>query len=293
MDVTVLETIFKFGKLLSLTPSSLKIQNSNNFQKFHTFVICSAYNAIFFGTIIVGWPLYTRMTTMQFILGLFLAVALYVNDHFIFFSAKIYKRDEWSKLITSLEFITDERNSFKMYFWSFTSTQIFMVLIVNFGSIVTWKNFGFTGFVLNLLEFLQIYIEVFGVVLRFIILDILRSRYRQQVVMFQKLSDKVFFKKLKFNILILDDAVRCFNSLFGWPILTSIFGCSLKTLIWLDIWIKSDGSFATSDSFLKILNSLYHTTLALIRWVRILWMTYLIYVFLILGLCFEVHLFLR
>lgn len=270
MDLKILEQIFKFGNFVSLTPPSIKIQNQNKHQKSYTFLICAIHSTLQTVLVCYTWPMYSKFSAIQFILVLFSTALIYLYGIYIFACSTIYKQTQWYKIIEVLDRTNPSKKRTKVYFFVFTTSQIFVLLFGSFGSYLYWNGFGLRGCLVNSFEYFQIYIYVNSIVLRCIICDMFKLRYQQQVSTLKKSSSDNVISMVKQNILLLNDGVRNANSVFGLPILFNIFCCSLKTLIWFDILLKNDGSFRITHSVINVLVNLYQTSGVLLSWVKFL-----------------------
>ncbi|KAJ3620274.1 hypothetical protein MTP99_004240 [Tenebrio molitor] len=128
-----------------------------------------------------------------------------------------------------------------------------------------------------LLICIEINSQLFYVVLRCIILEMLLCRYQHQNYLVLQAGSRAHFHnlfkiltKIKRNLLLMKTAIDLFNDIFGWTTLLNIFSISVRTLIHIDIFITKGSSLYLTTNTASILNTLYQITLLLIIWSGVL-----------------------
>jgi hypothetical protein len=121
---------------------------------------------------------------------------------------------------------------------------------------------------------IEINLQLFYVVLRCIILEMLKCRYQHQKCLVLKAGSQAHFRnlfrivtKIKHNLFLIKTEIDLFNDIFGWTILLNIFSASLRILIHIDSFITKDRTFHLSTNPGSICSTLYQITLLLLIWV--------------------------
>jgi hypothetical protein len=136
--------------------------------------------------------------------------------------------------------------------------------------------FDISTILANLMICTEMYLQLFDATLRCIILEMVLSRYQYQYYVLTQASPhklKLHFclkvlKRTKYDILILKSAVDAYNDIFGWSTLVNIFTTSLRTLLNMDIFMQSDGTFSLVGGTGPICNMFFQMTLLFMCWVR-------------------------
>jgi hypothetical protein len=69
------------------------------------------------------------------------------------------------------------------------------------------------------------------------------------------------------NLYMLKEATGVFNDIFGWSTLLNIFSNSIRTLTFLDMFLRSEGSLRLSNDAGSIFNIVFHIIVILTTWV--------------------------
>jgi hypothetical protein len=276
MDLKFIETFFKFGKYFALTPSSLSDRKPSKFQCFCTLFVVFIYLVAYAAVMYYSWTVFKKLTIAQFVLALLSSVAFFTHDLYIFLGLKMYKRKQLFKLLDNLQATSRIGSGTKLYHLIFMMSQLVLILVGNFGNYLYLTFLGVDNFILNMFNFTQIYLQSAFVLLRCIVLDMVLSRYQRQsrLLLVLTLRNKPptdlsqVVKAITNNINVLKCSVDIFNEIFGVPILLHMFCGVSNTLVSLDVFIKSDGTFNAGSTMLNFLNLAYQMTLSVIFWVR-------------------------
>jgi hypothetical protein len=76
-------------------------------------------------------------------------------------------------------------------------------------------------------------------------------------------------REAKQSLFVLKSSVDIFNDIFGWTTLLNIFNASIRTLIYVDGFIKKQGPFLVSSDAGNTIATLIQVTFLFIMWVRI------------------------
>jgi hypothetical protein len=272
MDTKIIEVIFRFGHILSLTPQSVKLKRKfTYFQKFCGLLIyvllTTSFNFYFFGIKVVS-------TTQRILITLML-ITFAMHDFYILVIVKFHKQFQWFQLMKYLRYTQYHKNKFRVYYLQFVITQSIEVILILIGVCIYLILFGVVNMIGVLLICTELYLQSFYLVLRCIVLEMLLSRYQyQKLVLLKVKPEKVLIQyflkvlvKTHHNLFILKEAVDVFNDIFGWTTLMSIFSTSIRTLHLLDVFIRKDGPFQVSNDTGTMLSILYQIIIFLKCWV--------------------------
>ncbi|RZC42336.1 7tm 7 domain containing protein [Asbolus verrucosus] len=232
----MLDCLFKIGRILALTPSTVNHTTPSLFRKAYQFLIFTIYTACLILTKIYIKEYYMRYMSPYKVLLICLNINYYVYNFYVLVIVMVTKRQLWMRLLVNLKNIDCQikQGSFKLIlilahvaFFIVTSAGIYLYLIV----------FGLTYTELNIIDCFENYSLFFYVICTCITLYLILSRYKHQILLLQK--KRINIKQIKRNMLTLKESVNNFNDIFGWIILLNIFYCAIKCLIFIDIMIKS------------------------------------------------------
>jgi hypothetical protein len=271
MDTKIIEVIFRFGHILSLTPQSVKLNRKfTYFQKF-----C---NLLMFILLTISLNFYffrIKLVSTQRILTNLMLIIFAMHDFYILIIVKFHKQFQWFHLIKYLQYTQCHKNKFKLYYLQFVITQSIEVILILVGVCIYFILFGVGNMIAIILISTELYLQSFYLVLRCIVLEMLWSRYQyQKLVLLKVKPEKVLIQyflkvlvKTHHNLFILKETVDVFNDIFGWTTLMSIFSTSIRTLHLLDVFIRNDGPFQVSNSTGTMLSILYQIIIFLKSWV--------------------------
>jgi hypothetical protein len=276
MDTKIIDVIFQFGSILLITPRSVRSNRKlTYFQKlcgFLTFILLtSCINFYFFGIRLVG----KKPPTTQYILLILMIITYFIHDFNILIIVKLHKHAQWFQLMKYLECTQCHKNKFKQYYLQFVISQVTGFVVALIGNCIYLFLFNVIHMIGILIICTEIYMQLFYLVLRCIILNMLLSRYQyQNQLLLKPISKEAQIRHLlkvlmdvQDNLLILKKAADVFNDIFGWTTLLNIFATSIRTLIILDIFVRREGPFQLLRDTRSLLSISYQITLLLIAWV--------------------------
>jgi hypothetical protein len=248
MDLGAVETIFSFGKLLGLTPSTTKNLTVSTPRKIYIisiFLFCSVCSTIL---LVQQVSRYSNLTLIHSALEILLQVVLFAHSFYILIVSGLLKQRQWSQLLRNLQRVECEPSNKKsLHLIFFLPNAAYAVTIVFV--FYAWIKIvgGAKLFKMHTLESLQAYSQSFYNVLACVVLQMILSRYKNQYFLLnqhfaptRKQLSKVVLLKVKRNLLVLRETVDLFNDIFGWTILLSIFFGGLRGLTYLDKAIKEN-----------------------------------------------------
>jgi hypothetical protein len=276
MDTKIIDVIFGYGRILGLTPHSDRLcEKTTRLQKFYSFLIftllASLLNFYFFGLVLDN----TRPLSTQYILIVLLILTYVTHDFYVLIIVNFSKCAKWYQMVQCLKRVPCHKNRFTSYHLQFVMSQIVGFSLTIVGICICSFFFTITYAFGILINCIEINLQLFYVVLRCIILEMLLCRYQHQKYLVLKAgsqahSHKLFkiLTKIKHNLFLMNNAIDLFNDIFGWTTLLNIFLGSVRTLLHMDKTITKDTSVYLSNNPASIWNMLYQTTLLLIIWVR-------------------------
>jgi hypothetical protein len=279
MDTKIIDMIFRFGHILSITPQSVKLNRKlTYFQKFFGLLIyvliTTSFNFYFFAIKQIN----TNPSDTQRILTILMMVIFAMYDFNILIIVKFHKQSQWFHLMRSLGDTQCHKNKFRRYYLQFVTSQLMEIILILAGV-------GFHLIFLNVVNMLgalliciEVYLQFFYLVVRCIILEMLLSRYQYQKEVLLKAKPKKvlmqYFHKVlvesKKNLYVLKEAADVFNDIFGWTTLLNIFSTFLRTLILLDGIIRNGGLFTAfhfSNNTGTMFGILYEIIILVQTWV--------------------------
>jgi hypothetical protein len=76
-------------------------------------------------------------------------------------------------------------------------------------------------------------------------------------------------KEMKQIMFVLNSSVEIFDDIFGWTTFLNIFNVSIRTLIYVDSFIKKQGPLLISNDAGTIIGTTFQAIVLLLTWVRI------------------------
>jgi hypothetical protein len=275
MDTKIINVIFGYGRMFWLTPRSDRLsEKPTRLQKFYSFLIftllASCLTFFFFRIRLVNaTPLSTK-----YILVTLLLVTYVMHDFYVFIIVKCRKCAKWFEMIQCLERVRCHKNRYASYHLQFVMAQLVGLSFTVVGICIYSFFFSIKFAVGIFLLCIEINLQLFYVVLRCIILEMLKCRYQHQKCLILKARSQAHFHnlfkivtKIKHNLFLIKTAIDLFNDIFGWTTLLNIFSASVRTLIHIDSLITKESTFHLSTNPGSICNALYQITLLLLIWV--------------------------
>jgi hypothetical protein len=227
---------------------------------FCLFGILTTY--IFYNTI-VRRTVYSRLSVTQLIMAILTTTAYCLHNSYIF----------TSKLVECLGTTQCHKNELKIYY--IVMSQLVILTLIIAGNAVDSFFFDFNFVLANAMVCTETYLQLFDASLRCTILEMLLSRFKYQNYLLtqaslQKLEYHSYLnmvRRNKYNILILKNAVKIYNDIFGWTTLLNVFTTSIRTLLDIDIFMKIDISFDLVYTSGDIFNMFFQMTVLSTCWV--------------------------
>jgi hypothetical protein len=240
MDLKIINVIFKCGRILSITPSSTSQRNLNNFEKLYGYLIFATVTSFTWYNMFWTGVSNSYLTYSQYILAV-AGISIYtMHNFYVFIIIRLQKHSQWFKLLQRLEYTQ------YLYHLQFVMSHLIALSVIVVNNYLYLIYYDTTRILFNLIMCIEFYLQYFYLVLRYIILEMLLSRYHHQNNLLQRATLKNFPKipkRTKQDLFILEDAVKIFNDIFGWASLLDIFSTAIRTLITLDIAVKKDLNF--------------------------------------------------
>ncbi|RZB40778.1 gustatory receptor 28b [Asbolus verrucosus] len=234
MDIQVMESMFKFGKILALTPTSTKKGKVGAcVQKSYSFLIFTFYTAaVIIGVFYRKIPR-TFLNPVELFLKVLIDIDNYAHSFYILVILNTVKRNCWHKLIKNLREVDNVAYSIKSYYLILSIASLIFCSTITLVIYVSIVHLGIKYIELNLILYFEFCTQFFYTLLACIVLRMLLSRYQHQHFLLRKSVEKI-----KFDIVTLKDTVDTFNEIFGWSILFNIVFVISKTLIYFALILK-------------------------------------------------------
>jgi hypothetical protein len=184
-----------------------------------------------------------------------------------------YKHTKLIKLVECLGTTQCHKNELKIYY--IVMSQLVILTLIKAGNAVDSFFLDFNSALANAMVCTETYLQLFDASLRCTILEMLLSRFKYQNYLLtqaslQKLEYHSYLnmvRRNKYKILILQNAVKIYNDIFGWTTLLNIFTTSFRTLLDIDIFMKIDISFDLVYTSGDIFNMFFQMTVLSTCWV--------------------------
>jgi hypothetical protein len=272
MDTKIFGVIFPVGNLLSLTPKSVKSNRKLTKCQKIIGLLMFIFLELWFYFYLFGILTKSEVSTVQKILLALLTTTYVMHNFYILIIVQFRKRNQWFRLIKYLERIPCHKSKFRLYCFQYVMSQLIVFAVLIFRSINN-QNSIIVVFSIGI----EIYLQIFYVVLSCIVLEMLLSRYhhqnqvllnmRAQRVQLQHIVKVV--KETKQSLFVLKSSVEIFDDIFGWTTLLNIFNVSIRTLIYVDSFIKKQGPLLISNDAGTIIGTTFQAIVLLLMWVRI------------------------
>jgi hypothetical protein len=276
MDLEMVETLCKFGRVFALTPPSCTNENTNYFWRYYNFLIFLIYTVGFVEVQRNLLPAYFDFTFIQLVLAILLNVNFYLSNFYILVVVMGPLRSQWFRLVGCLKSIAAPTSSKQLT--TLRVTLFLFLALLTFHVFLLVYYFNFYSFVVFLPSNFYRYSHFTYSTCAYTILKMLLVKYQHHTNMLSQVVDT--FKrgqsiqplyKIKRGLFTLHKCVDSFNSIFGWTILSSIFCGTFKILVHIDIAVKQKEAFEDMwGSFENRLNLIPEMGFVLITWVKFL-----------------------
>jgi hypothetical protein len=246
MDLKIINVIFKCGRILSITPSSTWQRNLTILEKLYGYLIFATVTSFTWYNMFCTGVSGSYLTYSQYILAVAGISTYTMHNFYVFIIVRLQKHSQWFKLLQRLEYTQCYKNNQNLYYLQFVMSHLIALSVIVVNNYLYVIYYDTTRILFNLIMCIEFYLQYFYLVLRYIILEMLLSRYHHQNNLLQRATLKNFPKipkRTKQDLFILEDAVKIFNDIFGWASLLDIFSTAIRTLITLDIAVKKDLNF--------------------------------------------------
>jgi hypothetical protein len=273
MDLEVIDTIFTFGKLIALTPSSMTNHNPHCLQKFYDICVYLLFVVGFSASVYAKLPLYPNLMPIEFVLAILYDLNQFSYVFYTLIVMMRLRRSRWFRLIKSLAAVKSAPKTIPLKL-IFVASQMGYYCLTTFGVYANVWSTDLIEAAFYMGELYQNYAQFFYLMFTSIVLILLLSRYErlsetlsQLIRVRSQLHSKQvveILQKIKKSVFTLKEGVEVFNDIFGWSILFTIFSCVSRTLIYINIIIKHS---EVRDS--QVALSYYHDCCRiLISWVK-------------------------
>lgn len=288
MDLEVIETVFKCGRVFGLTPNSNKNRNSNNFQKCRSCLTFTLYSLGIVTLTYLASKRFSQLTLMQTVLSFLTIINLGVFSFYVLIVVMVLNERRWFTLTDSIQSV-DAGPGGKGYCWYSTTlvaslVVYFLITIIDFFAFL--KYAGWVRFLLILSPHFDKYSQYLYLISACLVLKMVLTRYRHQTNMLSRLTharldSKELIRimiKFKRRVLALKRSTDAFDDIFGWPILCGILSGTFRCFIYIEKSLRQNPKdlFLSELELLHFIHELSFTTTI---WVNI---SFVIVIFIII-----------
>ncbi|KAJ3652252.1 hypothetical protein Zmor_018233 [Zophobas morio] len=253
MSFKELTLVFKVGRFLALTPSSVQPKSNTVLQKLYTLLICTLITLA-----VIGSATYKKFYS-QFI---HIKVAVCLLSDSLLFSLIIYtmivqgfyRRKVWNDFIDILkrtEHLTKTQNLNKIvpYYFEFLAVNLIHLIFATY-VVAIWSEINGMRFLREEgITVIQVYLKLFCKYILYVLLKMLLIRYRglknvlllslEQIIRNLKSnwSDETVLqlvKNVQLLMCVLKKSVDIFNAMFGWPLFFIISFTTIEIMNTID-----------------------------------------------------------
>ncbi|EFA09285.1 gustatory receptor 76 [Tribolium castaneum] len=239
MDVKTIDTIFQLGKFALLTPKSRSEKTPSLGRKIYAFILMVFLTVGALVNIVCKIPHYQTLGLMQMVLRVLSDFSLLLSTVFALVMVKTTTRG-WYHLIRNLSQVCGSGTSRKTAFvaWFVSETLILICMQVAF-----MRKAAFRFIQTHFFQILQIFFIFFRAVTGITVLHMVKQCYHSQKEIIRKGFEAL--PSVEHNLLLLKEAVSCFNDIFGWNFFYFIIFGICRTLVLIDDNVKSPKGMIT------------------------------------------------
>ncbi|RZC42337.1 7tm 7 domain containing protein [Asbolus verrucosus] len=247
MDLSILETIVRMGRMLALTPASVQNQVPNSSEKFYPVFMFLFYSV---GVIVSKYYLrlfYAYLTPIQLTLTILIVLGFYIQNSYIFLIIALKKRQLWLKFVENLRMVAPKPTGSRQNYFIFIVPHVLYCVNNTLGTYMCIHILGWRVIKLYLLEYFDYYSHFFYTVYTCVILNLILSRYQHQAAILSKITRRklrfskevaTIFENVKRDVCVLKATVDIFNDIFGPVVLLNILVSALRNLANMEVITK-------------------------------------------------------
>ncbi|XP_044265016.1 uncharacterized protein LOC123011578 [Tribolium madens] len=245
MALKLIKLVFKFGRLLALTPAKIE-QNGLVFpSKIYALLWIILFSTGVSISAIYRKASYEKLSPVILIIQVATDTVLFIlNISTIIITAT--KRHQWNRFINILKYLKNSNEKGDLFwFFPFLLTNVIFVVRLTYYTYIGAQTMGVDFFKLYAVEYFQFYAQfiVYYLIYEFLSLilngftDLSKTMCKLLKMRCNRLH-KLSFKKLKSDFCALAECVEIFNNTFAWLLLLSMGFTALQPLAYMQYLIS-------------------------------------------------------
>jgi hypothetical protein len=244
MALQVLSFVFKLGKMLALTPSSLTIKPESVISKLYNVLILSLLTGGVFVEISEK-NFYSELIFVKKVVCIFGDLIIYILNFYSIIVLGLAKKKSWKDLMENLEsteYLVRIQNRKRDRIWyclGIGLANLYYFASISYMVYVRYKSMGW-----RYLNHVQGYLDLYQKLIQWVIIKMVLARYKGLKSLLsaykQKNQNRQFsndLKRFEYIMSQLKTTVDVFNELFGWPLLLMIASTIIQVLNTIDFII--------------------------------------------------------
>jgi hypothetical protein len=260
MDLDLLETFFKLGNFLCVTPptSNCKKTSESSRRKMWASILIVLYTTgNIYSIMCKNW--YRHYSFVIMIIHLFSNGTLYIFNLYVIICFTFRKRDKWNKLILSLQSTAEiiqmdnDETSKRRYYRNLLFCHLVYIAFTSYIIYFWYQQLSLDYFKQHTMRQVENYIQFFYSCFLCTILQMLLNRYRFIHLQLKKFLSQDLLKRVGLAMLFQKKSVDIFNSLLGWPIALMIVHTVFQSLSHLSFLLYNMKGIETLVTILLML----------------------------------------
>jgi hypothetical protein len=244
MALQVLSFVFKLGKMLALTPSSLTMNPETVISKLYNVLILSLLTGGVFVEISEK-NFYSELIFVKKVVCIFGDLIIYILNFYSIIVLGLAKKKSWKDLMENLEsteYLVRIQNRKRDRIWyclGIGLANLYYFASISYMVYVRYKSMGW-----RYLNHVQGYLDLYQKLIQWVIIKMVLARYKGLKSLLsaykQKNQNRQFstdLKRFEYIMSQLKTTVDVFNELFGWPLLLMIASTIIQVLNTIDFII--------------------------------------------------------
>lgn len=219
MESDMLEVLFQLGNLLTITPSSTKIQNEKLSRKFRALIIITFY------TIFSLFSFLERYNSMKSLILLSIealrSVIFYIFNLYVIFVSNFLNRNQWNEILRNIDKVMNlipikrKQRNIWIYVFFFINLLYFLLIFI-----IIYLRFSTSYLKKFAIRYIEFYISFFY---DYLIVTIVLLFLRNYQLLLLYTTDHKYGKNNRLKhiataMYLQKKTVHIFNNLLGWPV---------------------------------------------------------------------------
>ncbi|EFA09286.1 gustatory receptor 77 [Tribolium castaneum] len=242
MSLKALDTVFKIGKYILLTPETPTTKKPSLKKRFYALLLIIIYTITSSFCMFLQSAVFRHRSLMQNSLRVVVSMNSYFSAIFSLIRINSTTRS-WYYMVKNLSQVSSSGTNCKCTFMAWFTVVLITRLYDTF---VFMKMFGFRFLIYSVSDLVLFFRLIFSIITAITVLQMIQQCYHfQKKTLLTRIansvdSDQVFetLAKLQPDFFCLQKAVSHFNDIFGWDILFYEFFVVCRTLVYIDDTVK-------------------------------------------------------